>query len=68
MREQTIVGSSNVSGAKYDDDKSELTVTFHHGGSYTFANVPESVYDGLLNAGSAGQYFNQNIKGQFSEV
>lgn len=68
MRENTITGSSNIASVGYDDEKQEMTVTFHHGGSYTFQQVPESVYDGMLNAGSAGQYFNSNVKGQYQEV
>jgi hypothetical protein len=62
---QPITGSSNVAGAGYDEDTRTLTVKFHSGKSYTFANVPESIYQGLLDADSAGKYFNAHIKDKF---
>ena len=32
---------------------------------YTYLNVPQSVYDGLMAAESKGAYYVRNIKGQF---
>ena len=43
----------------------ELTLTFASGLSYTYPDVPKSVYDGLLAAGSAGSYYNSVIKPQY---
>ena len=55
---------------KYDDDSGELDITFTSGKTYRYLNVPPEVYDGLLDAGSKGEFFNQNIKDDFvcSEV
>lgn len=62
---QPITGSSNVAGAAYDEETRTLTVKFHSGSSYTYQNVPESIYQGLLDADSAGKYFNAHIKDKF---
>lgn len=48
-----------------DNDLGTLTVTFKSGRSYTFDNVPEDVYQGLITAESPGSYYHENIKGQY---
>lgn len=59
-------GSSNLSEATYDPDVENLTVTFVSGETYTYFNIPASVYRGLQNAGSAGQYFARQIRGRYN--
>jgi len=34
-----------------------------NGTSYAYTNVPQSVFDGLMDASSKGKYFNARIKG-----
>ena len=41
------------------------TIEFTSGRRYRFKNVPDHVYQGLLNASSHGQYFNQHIRGKY---
>ena len=55
---------------KYDDDSGELDITFTSGKTYRYLEVPAEIYDGLLDAESKGEYFNDNIKDAFvySEV
>jgi len=60
--ERVTVSSSNIASVGYDDQTSTLEVEFHSGHVYQYFDVPKSIYDGLLSAGSVGQYFNQ-IKG-----
>ena len=64
------VHSSAMTFVKYDDDSGELDITFTSGKTYRYLNVPPEVYDGLLDAESKGEFFNQNIKDDFvsSEV
>jgi len=51
--------SSVLASASYDDDTSELTVTFLNGREYVYSDVLESTYEGLINAESPGKYFAQ---------
>ncbi|MCK4752476.1 MAG: KTSC domain-containing protein [Planctomycetes bacterium] len=46
-----------------------LTSTeFSSGSVYQYLNVPESVYESLMNAASKGKYLNRNIKEQYQVV
>ena len=56
------VSSSNLSAIGYDYDTSTLRIEFIKGGAYMYQGVPADVYEGLLAAGSKGQYFDQFIK------
>lgn len=55
--------SSMIRGA--GRSKEGTTIEFNSGRRYRFKNVPEHVYQGLLNASSHGQYFNQHIRGKY---
>lgn len=54
------VSSSNLASIGYENGV--LYITFHHGGTYWYRGVPESVYHGLMNASSHGKYFHAFIK------
>jgi hypothetical protein len=56
------VNSSNLASVGYDAQTQTLEIEFNHGGVYQYYNVPKSIYDGLMNASSHGQYFDRNIK------
>jgi hypothetical protein len=58
--------SSNLQSADYSAETQSMTVVFKNGGRYTYADVPESVYAGLLSAPSPGGYFAANVKDKFS--
>jgi hypothetical protein len=64
------VQSSMMTFVKYDDDACELDITFTSGKTYRYLEVPMEIYDGLLDAESKGEFFNDNIKDAFihSEV
>jgi hypothetical protein len=64
------VRSSVMTFVKYDDDAGELDITFTSGKTYRYLHVPVEVYDGLLDAESKGEFFNDNIRDSFvySEV
>lgn len=42
-----------------------MYLSFRNGRSYTLRSVPEHHYYGLLNASSAGCYFNIYLKGRY---
>ena len=54
--------SACVKSASYNEETEVLTITFTSGKSYDYYDVPAAVYEGLITAPSAGQYFNQNIR------
>ena len=58
------VVSSNLAAVGYDSENQILTVQFHSG-LYEYMNVPESVFNGLLNASSKGQYHAAYIKNAY---
>jgi hypothetical protein len=61
MKRQSVE-SSNLASIGYDAENEILEVEFNHGGIYQYFDVPEKVYDELMNADSHGQYFDRNIK------
>lgn len=66
--ERTPVTSSNISSIGYDENSSTLEVEFLSGTVYQYFDVPLTVYQGIMSAGSVGQYFAQHIKGYFRFV
>ena len=59
------VASSNLASVAYDYSSCTLEIRFRDGGTYQYFGVPESVYAGLLNAGSKGRYFRAYIKNHY---
>ena len=57
--------SQAIKSFDYDADKQILKIEFNNGGIYKYLDVPESIYQGLKEAGSVGQYFNSNIREKF---
>ncbi|MEO1076097.1 MAG: KTSC domain-containing protein [Bacteroidota bacterium] len=62
MTERLPVDSSALDAVGYDDTTGTLEVTFDDGSAYAYYNVPPTLFDALLNAGSKGAYFNEHIK------
>jgi KTSC domain len=67
MRLRVILDSSAIEAVTYDETKRTLDVEFREGDSYRYMHVPEFVYRGLLNADSAGAFWNA-VKDQFEYV
>ncbi len=57
--------SSAIKRAEYDAATGRLTIWFPAGHSYDYCGVPQSVWQGLLAAGSKGRYFNAHIDGRY---
>jgi len=61
------VNSSAISRVGYNEQDQTLTITFLQSGrTYTYYDVPISIYHGLTRAGSPGRYFNFNVKNRYS--
>lgn len=59
------VGSSNLASVGYENGS--LLIRFRSGWTYSYSNVPASVYKGLMTAPSKGKYFNANIGRRYGE-
>lgn len=57
-----IVDSTNLEWIQYDKKAKELYIQFRSGGLYKYFDVPESIFLGLLGAGSKGRYHAMKIK------
>ena len=56
------VSSSNIASIGYDAMSEILEVEFNNGAVYQYYNVPERLYNGLMEADSKGRYFDAYIK------
>ena len=57
--------SKAIKSFDYDSDKQILRVEFGNGSVYKYHEVPESVYKGMKDNPSVGQYFNAEIRDKF---
>lgn len=55
----TFEDSSVIASASYNDEVSELTITFLNGRDYTYKDVLFNTYQDLIAAQSPGKYFAQ---------
>ena len=59
------VASSNIATVGYDKEAHILEIEFHHGAVYRCLDVPEKVYEELMNSPSQGAYFMNELKDKF---
>ena len=57
--------SRMILGVRYHEQTQEMDVVFQAGGTYRYKRVPRSVYEGLLNAESHGQYMHKTVMGKY---
>ena len=57
--------STMLLGVRYDEALFELEVIFRTGEKYRYKNVPQFVFEGLMNAESQGQYMRKYILDRF---
>ncbi len=57
--------STAISSADYDTDEQTLDILFTNGKRYTYENVPENIWEGLIGASSSGTYFHSHIKDRY---
>jgi hypothetical protein len=66
--ERQSVKSSNIKSIGYDLSKSILEVEFLNGSIYQYSNVPQQMYDDLINAPSHGKFFAAYIRNKFKST
>ncbi|MBE1529873.1 hypothetical protein GGC65_004329 [Sphingopyxis sp. OAS728] len=57
--------SSIIDRAAFDEEAELLCVRFLDTGCYFYFGVPRNLFERLCSAPSAGQFFNEHIKGRF---
>jgi hypothetical protein len=62
----TTLNSSFLKEATYIPGSRTLTVVFTNGRTYSYQNVDQSVYQGLIGADSSSRFFTSNIRNSFS--
>lgn len=62
---QRLANSASGLMASYDTESQALTVVFPNGRRYVYEGVPPDLWRGLQEAGSAGKFFNDNIRGVY---
>lgn len=63
--ERYSVASSNIASIGYDEGSETLEVEFLNGSVYQYYNVPQNMYDQLMQAGSKGRFLNTYIKNAY---
>lgn len=59
------VESDAIHAIGYDDETSVLEIIFNSGAIYQYRNVPRQVFKELMRAESKGNFFQNNIRGEF---
>jgi hypothetical protein len=62
------VDSSVIRFLRYDPRERALQITFTSGKTYIYLDVPPEIHEGLLKADSQGEFFNEEIRDQYSFV
>jgi hypothetical protein len=62
------VDSSMMTFVDYDKPARELLILFTSGKAYTYFEVPQKIYRGLMQADSKGRYFLDCIEGQYAHT
>ncbi len=57
--------SNMISAAGYDSERRYLLVLFNTGKAYEYYEVPPEEYNGLMAAGSKGEYMREHILDQY---
>lgn len=60
------VDSSIISSIGYDKSNELVYVKFNNGSLYEYKDVPQDMFDNLLNAPSIGSYLHHHFKDVFS--
>jgi hypothetical protein len=64
--DRQAVSSSNLASVGYEPSSETLEVEFNTGRIYQYYNVPQFMYDRLMEAGSIGTFLNKEIKGAYA--
>ena len=63
--ERNQVDSSTILSIGYEPSSETLEIEFKNGGIYQYYNVPQTIYQQLMEAASKGQFFHTYIRNAF---
>jgi hypothetical protein len=63
--ERSPVSSSNIKSIGYERTLMILEVEFKNGHIYQYMNVPNNIFQEIMNASSCGTYLHQNVMNRF---
>ena len=63
--ERVPLDSSTLVAAAYDYHRGQLQLDFHDATHYIYFSVPSAIFAELIQAHSAGTFFNRYIRGHF---
>ena len=64
--ERQPVSSSNLVSVGYEPASETLEIEFKNGHIYQYYNVPQIMFDQLIQAPSVGTFFNANIRNAYA--
>ncbi len=62
---RTLVNATSIVSVGYDKASHVLEIEFQEHKVYQYPDVPEHIFQGLINAMSKDTYFNSEIKNQY---
>ncbi len=65
IKRKMIEKSSQIQEVAHDSGSKTLYIRFHRSDWYSYDNVPDDVYEGLVGDKSPGSYLHRNIKGKY---
>ncbi|HUZ30878.1 MAG TPA: helicase HerA-like domain-containing protein [Xanthobacteraceae bacterium] len=65
LMERDLVASSTILSIGYEASSETLEIEFKNGGIYQYYNVPQTIYQQLMDATSKGQFHNAYIRNAF---
>jgi hypothetical protein len=63
--EREMISSSTVVSIGYDSQTETLEIEFRNGGIYQYYNVPQTIYQQLMESGSKGQFHHAYIRNAY---
>jgi hypothetical protein len=66
--QRTAVESTTIRSAGYDSAEQILEIEFTSGAVYQYLDVPAAVFDELMRAESKGQFFNREIREDYTAL
>ena len=65
---RVLFNSTNIAEAFYQPTTKVLEIYFHSGHIYRYAGITQDTFDELLCAPSAGKFYNNHIRGQYTSL
>ena len=64
--DRVAVRSTGIAIVGYEPSSQVLEVAFRNGSVYHYAEVPQTIYDQMIQAKSVGTYFAEHVKNAYS--